>query len=449
VPKVSETLSILVEEWLAGDTSASPVERETNAELSIGIGSRLVTEVEDFESMTVRRTIRVSAGLAAMWFVNNWWRLRWEAEPSTWIRENIGWEMSHRLPAIGGGFVWPDLVFRGSDGKQISAECVRNSTAFSEELSPIRYLNEFSASIDVAAFEKSVTAFVEKVIARLNSCGVRKSELHDLWDDFNYEKGNPKASSHRKLEAILGLDPDEDDQLINSLSKWSKISGKEALEEISASTDKSHIEAILADAKACARGVKSFVEMPGRNERSALMTLTTETAPWQQGQKAAYALRKTWDLGFKPISDVTLADRLNIAPNKLTDVRDHAPFSFAIDAGDKLGLVLNRPHAHSRRFDTARLIGDHVGFDLNDPWRPATGAVTNRQKFQRAFAAEFLCPSEMIRDRFSGRLDQGKIGDIVAGLSAEYDVAERLVIHHMENRNVLPYGMARSSLMLA
>jgi hypothetical protein len=448
---VSEPLSILVDEWLAGDTG-DPVEKETNAELSITIGSHLVTEVEDFESKTVRKTIRVSAGLVAVWFIANWWRLRWEAEPSIRTREDINWAMSHHMPAVGGGFVWPDLAFRGSDGKQISVVCKRHAVPFpggSAPMSPIRYLNGFTTSIDAAAFEKTVTAFVETVIARLNSCGVRKSELHDLWDDLHYEKGNPKASSHRRLEALLGLDPDEDDQLIHSLSKWSKTYGEHALEEISASTDRSQIQAVLTDAKAAARGVKSYAKMPARNETSALLDLTAATAPWQQGQKAAYALREKWDLGERPVSDEALADRLNIALSKLTDVKERAPFSFALNSGDSLGFVLNRPHNHSRRFDTARLIGDHVGFDLTDLLRPATGAVTDRQKFQRAFAAEFLCPSEMIRERFSTRLDPGRVGDTVAELSTEYQVSEQLIFHHMDNRNVLPYGMNQASLLLA
>ena len=65
---MSEPLNISVVEWLAGDTG-SPFEKATNAELSIAIGNHQVTEVEDFESKTVRQTIRVSAGLAAVWFV--------------------------------------------------------------------------------------------------------------------------------------------------------------------------------------------------------------------------------------------------------------------------------------------------------------------------------------------------------------------------------------------
>jgi hypothetical protein len=445
---VSEPLDISIVEWLAGDTG-SPFEKATNAELSIVIGNHKVTEVEDFESKTVRGTIRASAGLAAMWLVANWWRLRWEAEPSISTRKDLSWAMSHHMPAIGGGFVWPDFAFQGSDGSQILAVCKRHNVSVLEELSPIRYLNEFSTVIGASTFEKSVTAFVETVLARLHSCGIRKSELHDLWDDLHYERGNAKATSYRKLEAILGLDPDEDDLLIGSLSKWSKDYGEQALEEISASTDKANITAILEDVKAAARGVKSFAEMPGRNEISALMTLPVDTAPWQQGQAAAYALRAKWQFDSKPISDEGLADRLNISPNKLLDVKERAPFSFALSAGGKLGFVLNRLHSHSRRFDTARLIGDHIGFDISNPLRPATWAVTNRQKFQRAFAAEFLCPSEMIRERFSGKLEPGRIGDTVAELSTEYKVSEQLILHHMENRNVLPYGIAQGSLIFA
>jgi hypothetical protein len=445
---MSEPLRISIEEWLAGDTG-SPFEIATNAELSIQIGDHLVTEVEDFESKTVRRTIRTSAGMAAIWLVANWWRIRWEAEPITSTREDLSWALSHQMPGIGGGFVWPDLAFRGSDGQQIAAVCKRHPVALVEEISPIRYLNGFSANIDVSSFEKSVAAFVETVLARLHSCGVRKSELHDLWDDLCCERGNAKASSHRRLEALLGLDPDEDDQLIGSLSKWSKTYGKNALGEISASTDKVHITTILEDAKAAARGVKSFAEMPGRNETSALISQPSDTAPWLQGQAAAYALRNRWQLGSQPVSDEALADRLSISLNKLLDVKERAPFSFALRGGAGLGLVLNRPHSHGRRFDTARLIGDYVGFDLDDAIRPATGAVTSRQKFQRAFAAEFLCPSEMIRERFSGKIDPGRIGDIVAGLSADYDVGEQLIFHHMENRDVLPYGLNKASLLYA
>jgi hypothetical protein len=55
----------------------------------------------------------------------------------------------------------------------------------------------------------------------------------------------------------------------------------------------------------------------------------------------------------------------------------------------------------------------------------------------------------MIRERFSGKLEPGRVGDTVAELSTEYKVSEQLIRHHMENRNVLPYGIAHGSLIFA
>ena len=179
------------------------------------------------------------------------------------------------------------------------------------------------------------------------------------------------------------------------------------------------------------------------------MNLPTGTAPWQQGQATAYALREKWQLDSEPVSDEMLADRLRVSVEKLRDVNEKAPFSFALGGISKLGFVLNRPNNHGRRFDLARLVGDYVGFEVDEPLRPATLAWTNRQKFQRAFAAEFLCPSEMIRERFAGKLDPRRLGDTVAELSAEYNVSEQLIVHHMENRKVLPSGVLQGSLLLA
>ena len=116
---MSESFSISIHEWL-GLSSGDPAESATNSELAINIGENCVTQVEDLESRTVRSTIRVSAEPIAKWLVANWWRLRWEPEPVL-ATENLDWLMAHSTAAIGGGYVWPDLVFRGSDGSRFSS----------------------------------------------------------------------------------------------------------------------------------------------------------------------------------------------------------------------------------------------------------------------------------------------------------------------------------------
>jgi hypothetical protein len=157
-----------------------------------------------------------------------------------------------------------------------------------------------------------------------------------------------------------------------------------------------------------------------------------------------------WEFGNAPISDEALADRLSLNVGKLKETSLDAPFSFGVrgSAGGKLGFLLNRPHKEGRRFDTARLIGDFIAFDRDERIIPATNTVTTRQKFQRAFAAEFLCPSMMIKEQYSD-IDQRSIGKVVDEISNEYGVSEQVVVHHMENRQVLSHAMFESSLLLA
>ncbi len=46
-------------------------------------------------------------------------------------------------------------------------------------------------------------------------------------------------------------------------------------------------------------------------------------------------------------------------------------------------LLLRPRHPDRQRFDLARMVGDHIGLDTEDTWKPATRSLTARQKFQR------------------------------------------------------------------
>lgn len=447
---MSEIFSI--SEWL-GSSAGDPAERVTHAELGINIGDNCVTLVEDLESRTVRSTIRVSAEPIAKWLVANWWRLRWEPEPVS-ATENLDWSMAHSVPAIGGGYAWPDLVFTGSDGARISVDCKRQIYGSTDSIVPVRYLNSFASTVSAIDFEGSVKAFVETVLARLSSMDVKKSELQELWRDLTKERGSPKLASYRRLEAYLGLDPDTNDSLISSLLRWSRQLGQPAIEEIAAASKSTEIEGILSQARQVAQKIKTFAEVPRVDDLSPLMGSfdhTPETAPWQQGQSLAYALRKKWKLESSPIADGVLAQCLSLPIAKLKETKPEAPFSFGYrGVGEgKLGFAVNSVHDHGRRFDIARLIGDYLSADFNDRMMPVTNTMTSRQKFQRAFAAEFLCPSGMIQERYPDGIEQRSIGQVVDEISREYNVSERVVLHHMENRQLLSRGLIDSPLLLA
>ena len=69
-------------------------------------------------------------------------------------------------------------------------------------------------------------------------------------------------------------------------------------------------------------------------------------------------------------------------------------------------------HPVSRRFALARVIGDHLAAGEDENLLPVTDSPTDRQKFQRAVAREFLCPFDSLRDYLGNRsLDDEFIED--------------------------------------
>ena len=81
------------------------------------------------------------------------------------------------------------------------------------------------------------------------------------------------------------------------------------------------------------------------------------------------------------------------SPEALRSSARVGPLAFALreDNGDAR-VVLRAKKPTGRRFELARLLGDRCLTSENEPLRPATRASTYRQKAQRAFAGEFLCP---------------------------------------------------------
>ena len=106
---------------------------------------------------------------------------------------------------------------------------------------------------------------------------------------------------------------------------------------------------------------------------------------------------------------------------------------------NKVSVALRRPHPRGRRFALARLVGDHVVAKPADQWLPATETKTERQKFQRAFAQEFLCPySELSEFLGTDQPDDYQIEEA----ADHFDVSPMLVSTTLVNKG----AMDRSSL---
>ena len=84
----------------------------------------------------------------------------------------------------------------------------------------------------------------------------------------------------------------------------------------------------------------------------------------------------------------------------------------------------------NRRFELARMIGDRILERDNEPLVPILRSYTYRQKRQRAFAAQLLCPFEHVAEELQ-RDDHSE--EIQERIATRYGVSPMLVRTQLVN----------------
>jgi hypothetical protein len=426
-------------EWSPSEYGPAEI-TQTSAFLQIGLGENVATRIEDDWSQSVHNRIRLSLYPMAVWLASSWWRLRWEPAPYSGVA-NVGWRMAHELAAAGNGSLWPRLTFT-CDGEMVEANC-EASNPLSRE--PVRYLANFIATVGASEFERSIDDFMSLVLARLDTLGVTEKILHDLWKEVLEERKDEELATLRKFEAQLGFEVDEaPEEIIESLCAVSRDKGDEAAEEI---------------APVCAgdnplqslQRIFEFAESPGADGRielprslSAILTgaANESVEPWKRGCFLATEARRTWGLGENPVPDSKIEELLQIPNNTIAGERSFAvarlPMGLAIrDNGtNKLKLLFRKRNRPGARFEAARFIVSHLLASRRERWLPATDAKTARQKVQRAFAAEFLCPF----DALEAFLDGDFSPEAIEEAGTQFGVSELAIKSHLANHGKIPAG---------
>ncbi|MEI7700489.1 MAG: hypothetical protein WCK86_11880 [Planctomycetia bacterium] len=381
--------------WLGKDVG-SDLERAFYADIGVSIGDEYLTRLEDRSARTVRNHLRASAYQLAAWFAANWWRLRWEPEIQDW-QENPDWRMAHTMASVGGGFVWPNVLF-ASDGNSIAIASRPGDRATAIE--PVRYLNRIDTRISASEFEQKVDAFLESVLSRMQSLNLHDETLPAVWNEVLAERRDVAMSRRRKLEAICGFDPDEaPDLLLEMLLENGKTLGVAAVEEVAAVSRDSTIDVLrkileLSKSKAPPAVGGFRAVLPGIH---GLPKPAEGERPWQTGVKLARIARSQWGFDEKPITDIDFGDLLRVTPavfDDLSKAQVSMPLALQTETAGTFDVYFDSKWNTSRRFCIARLIGDHL--HVSDNLLPATKAKTARQQFQRAFAQELLCPIDAL-----------------------------------------------------
>ncbi len=426
-------------DWLPPFQGANEIAR-TSAALQIHFGSETATRFDDDWSKSVQNAARVSVYPLALWFASSWWRIRWEPRPSS-IKihhdsqlTDSDWRMSHELAAAGHGFIWPDLTLE-SDGESILATC-RPSPALSSE--PVRYLSDFQASVPALSFESETDAFMDLVLCRLDSLG--ETQLHLLWREILAERNNPEQSNLRRLEARLGYEPDEaPNQILKQLIDVSHSAGQGAADEIAPACAGMNPENRLVE-------VLNFASQAGiqatLKQDIALPNDCYAPLPWQKAYILSTQLRNSLSLGSHAVTDECLADLLHIPPVSFQHTASSgtsSPVGLAVREGQTgaMKLLFRKRNRPARRFEASRMVADAFG-NPADAWLPVTDSATARQKLQRAFAAEFLCPIESLKLFLGNEFSPESMEEAGEhfGIS-ELVIKSQLANHHLIPRDLL------------
>ena len=375
----------------------SPEERAGFAALGISAYGVCLTAGHDRLLQSIRQAPFLSAYHLAEWLAWNWWRLRWEPR-----KAGVEWELSHDMASIGNGYIWPNIQI-ASDGNTIAL--VAKPTP-ERENTPYRYINDVTSLISAAEFEGEVDLFIEAVIRRLESLQIVESNLADIWRSVLLERQDPERSRYRKLEALLGEDPDEMDETV--LRRWladASLTGQAALEEIAASRvlgqelpDLRHLLEVARSKGAHANPADRATFAPGTDLRKGA------SPAWEVGVTSARLFRTQLGLGAQPLSNQLLAEIYGTGADLLNETKESLgmDLSLALVEANETRVLLRSKWQTGRRFELARLLADALLYPDTDPLSPATRSTTYRQKAQRAFAAELLCPISAVDEVLAG-----------------------------------------------
>lgn len=384
----------------------------------------------------VRSRIRVSAYDFAAWFVANWWRLRWESEG-----DGHSWKMSHCMGAVGNGYLWPDIEIRGGQ----DTVKVHATPIVAEPASQFRFLYGVDEFVPAVDFENAVKGLIASVTKRLSNpildCPDDVRELSTAWEDLEREMHDQDLAFLRSLEARMGFDPEEaDDDLLNALKEATREVGSGAIEEVATASKDAALEHLRTLQEIFRIGGKLLtVDAPRSLREAAEGFRRTLVEPWRQGVELARVARHEWQVGDHSLDNGRLAKICGVRRDWIPEGADVAGLMPAgmrdRNRNSALKVSLQKPRPDSRRFALARIIGDHIMARGTERLLPITNSHTHRQQFQRAFATEFLCPIESLKEFVGNRvLDD----DLFADAAQHYQVSPMLIHRSMINNGLLP-----------
>jgi hypothetical protein len=414
--------------WCEDASNAAPEEQATVADVQLFVGRLNVTQHLAAGQLSDRITVSLYGlvhGLA-----HDWWTI-------FGVRDR-----TLSLTRYRSGFLLPDLRF-GFDGTAFEIQAHQRVY----ELPDVRFWAGPSEVLSRSEGEAWLSGLIDEVLTRLRQRGLPETSAALRWQRVMASRRSEEEAVFCEAAGSLGIDPYQmDDATAGFIEKAEALFGHEALVEfVSGAGD--------VDRRRLIAWVEKMVGDAGFQYRLAnlrpIVNQTVRDAPrrqneaaWTAGYRRARSIRQQLNLGqnarFKSFKD--LATRLgasksyNLAP-QVDGIR-----ALRRDREDGLHVHL-RNHGDTQEaaaahlFAFARSVGDAACFP-----EPQLGPITElrsayRQAAGRAFAAEFLAPSDEIEAMRAERRD-------VVTIANEFAVSQQVIDYQIANRKRIVAALA-------
>lgn len=294
MPDLGNNLKLSVE-WEDPGAARGEELRATWCRLSIHVGQTPVTRVHDERAQTVREAVYCSAYPLAEWFAFNWWPLL--NEPERPLLSSVG--ERHNLRNAREGFALPDLELFSEDSL-IRAVW----KPYKPAAAPVRFLDEGFALLDSEAVASEIGAFVDKVVARLESKDVSQACLNDEWRAIR--QASQAEREFCETTGALGLDPYAlDDGKAEEILSIAESLPVEMKREFFLAADSAALTQQAQWILKCLRQLGGFeIKTKLAGKKGLYHGQAGASTPWQKGYDLARTFRKDFGLGKtdKPLS---------------------------------------------------------------------------------------------------------------------------------------------------
>jgi hypothetical protein len=422
-------------EWENPAAAAGPELRATWAHLRIFVDDDCITEVHDLAARSVRNGIYLSLYPLAEWLATHWWHLFAEldnprrTEPADYLRR-------HNLRYGRDGFAFPNLICCPLNGHV--------TLTWADSAGPaemVRFLSQGKALLPAADVEAGFAGLIETVIRRLDQSDLAETFLHQEWRAICEADADERAFC--MAAAALGQDPyGLDDEVSEALLEVGRLLPEAVTEDFFASAE---VPQLLDQARQVASALQKAASQDLQLQsimdlRRGLHFQTEARHPWQDGYAWARRLRQELNLnGQIPGNIQEIGAMVGLDP---------AEFKGAVHTGGRVppvfdavmnvnglqspGFILRSQNQANLKFSFCRALIEYLAADQPGPALVASDSSL-RQKRNRAFAAEFLVPSEELRAALPGTYLGPEELDVLA---RKFKASSWLIRHQLENHQL-------------